>query len=239
MNAATLPGCGNTNPAPLFSPWLWTIDTLQQWYKISTDWSGSLYCGVHLAWDYQRCTVDLSMPGYLSKILIKYQHPHPHRQQDAPSPFTQPEYDAKQQMTPVPNSSYERKRIQQLVGALLYYARAVNSTMLHALSALAIQVNTATQLTAAHRTHLLDYAACHAQSTLWYVASNMVLYVHSDASYLTEANARSRYGGHFFLANKPAPSKPILHNGTILANLGILAPQCHVLRCQSRGGSPL
>ena len=42
----------------------------------------------------------------------------------------------------------------------------------------------------------------------------MVLAIHSDASYLSKMNARSRAGGHFFLLrDNPAP----LDNGTILS----------------------
>ena len=39
----------------------------------------------------------------------------------------------------------------------------------------------------------------------------MVLYLHSDASYLYEPGARSRIGGHYFLGNQSAdPTKPPL-----------------------------
>jgi len=42
----------------------------------------------------------------------------------------------------------------------------------------------------------------------------MVLYIHSDAGYNNEPNARSRTGGHFYLGN--ANSKHPLNNGAIL-----------------------
>jgi hypothetical protein len=47
----------------------------------------------------------------------------------------------------------------------------------------------------------------------------MVLTVHSNASYLSETNAHSRTGGHFFMSNNNAiPS----NNGAILAILQII-----------------
>ena len=46
-----------------------------------------------------------------------------------------------------------------------------------------------------------------------YKASNMILNVHSDASYLTEPKARSQAGGHFFLSDK---SKDPKNNGAVL-----------------------
>jgi hypothetical protein len=49
---------------------------------------------------------------------------------------------------------------------------------------------------------MLDYLATHPDTTIRYHASDMVLYIHSDASYLSVSNARSRLGGLFFLGNK-------------------------------------
>ena len=48
----------------------------------------------------------------------------------------------------------------------------------------------------------LDYVATHPDAILTFHASDMVLHVHSDASYLTEPRARSRAGGHFFMSDK-------------------------------------
>ena len=50
----------------------------------------------------------------------------------------------------------------------------------------------------------LDYVASHEEPVLTYSASEMVLAGHSDGSYLSERNARSRAGGHWFLANNSA-----------------------------------
>ena len=48
---------------------------------------------------------------------------------------------------------------------------------------------------------LLDYAATHTDAAVTYRSSNMVLADHSDTSYLSETNSRSRAGGHFFMAS--------------------------------------
>ena len=48
---------------------------------------------------------------------------------------------------------------------------------------------------------LLDYVASQEEAILTYHASEMKLAAHSDASYLSGPNARSRAGGHFFLSN--------------------------------------
>ena len=64
----------------------------------------------------------------------------------------------------------------------------------------------------------MNYAATHPDAVLTYRSSDMCLAVHSDASYLSESKARSRAGGHFFLASDvPIPA----NNGAVLntANL--------------------
>ena len=64
----------------------------------------------------------------------------------------------------------------------------------------------------------MDYAATHPDTILTYHTSDMQLAVDSDLSYLSEPKARSRAGGHFFLAC----DVPILaNNGAVLntANL--------------------
>jgi len=60
---------------------------------------------------------------------------------------------------------------------------------------------------------LLDYLATQEDAVLSYHASNMVLAVHSDASYLSEPKARSRAGGHFFLSSDTTVPP---NNGTVL-----------------------
>ena len=50
----------------------------------------------------------------------------------------------------------------------------------------------------------------------------MVLNIHSDASYLSESNARSRIAGHYFLVNTPEDNQPITLNGRVYVFCGIL-----------------
>ena len=52
----------------------------------------------------------------------------------------------------------------------------------------------------------LDFVASQEDAVITYKASDMVLAVHSDASYLSEAKARSRAGRHHFLSrNEQCP----------------------------------
>ena len=38
-------------------------------YKVTTDWEGRLYIGIALKWDYEKGTVQLSIPGYVCAAL--------------------------------------------------------------------------------------------------------------------------------------------------------------------------
>ena len=68
----------------------------------------------------------------------------------------------------------------------------------------------------------MDYLATHDNARIRYHASDKVLNIHSDASYLSETNARSCVAGYSFLVSKSDTSKPILLNGTIYIMCGIL-----------------
>ncbi len=53
----------------------------------------------------------------------------------------------------------------------------------------------------------LDYAASQDEAVITYCKSDMILAVHSDASYLSEPKARSRAGGNFFLSENDKDPK--------------------------------
>ena len=85
--------------------------------------------------------------------------------------------------------------------------------MLVALSAIVAQQSDPTEETMIKTLKFLDYAATHPDAILTFNASNVVLNVRSDASYLTEPEAGSRVGGHFFMSEDNQDSK---NNGVIL-----------------------
>ena len=48
------------------------VQALMTNYKIAIDWKGETLCGIALKWDYNKRTVDLSIPGYVKKALLKF-----------------------------------------------------------------------------------------------------------------------------------------------------------------------
>ncbi len=50
------------------------IASIKATYTLTEGWTGDLYCGIKLDWDYVKQTVDISMQGYIQKKLQKYEH---------------------------------------------------------------------------------------------------------------------------------------------------------------------
>ena len=75
--------------------------------------------------------------------------------------------------------------VQQIVGTLLYYSISVDPTMLTALGSIAEQQSKGTEKTYADNLWLINYAATHQTAKIRYTPSEMILYIHSDASYLS------------------------------------------------------
>jgi hypothetical protein len=193
-------------------------NALLRTYELTTNWTATVYSGMTLKWDYDTRTCDISMPGYVLDILSKFQHGSPKHPQHTPSRYITPVYGAKTQYatkdeTP-PLTAQQCLTIQKVTGSVLYYVRAVDPTFLMPLNDIATEQTKATEKTQAATNQMLDYLATHLDATIRYHASYMVLHIHSDASYLSVSNFRSRLGGLVFLGNK-APEQNIL-NGSIL-----------------------
>jgi hypothetical protein len=43
---------------------------LEEHYKVTADWNGERYVGIHMKWDYAKHQVHLYMPDYVKKALI-------------------------------------------------------------------------------------------------------------------------------------------------------------------------
>ncbi len=200
------------------------ISSLSQDYTIDTDWEGTRYLGLTLDWDYLQCKVHLSMPGYIKNALIQFGHKKPDKPQMQPYPHTTPTYGmtiqyAKAVDTSPAATKAEEKVIWQVIGKLLYYGHAVDSTIITGLSSLAAAQAKPTAQTLFLINWLLDYMATNLDAILTYKKSDMVLAVHSDASYLSEPAARSQAGSHFFCSSNmddPPNNGAVLNTSKIL-----------------------
>ena len=100
-----------------------------------------------------------------------------------------------------PPQHIRQKIIQEVARTFLYYYQAVDVTMLPALSSIATQQTNPTKHTMAKVNQFFDYASPQPHAIITYHASDTVLVVHSDTSYLSESNARSRAGGNFSVSS--------------------------------------
>jgi hypothetical protein len=102
-----------------------------------------------------------------------------------------------------------------------------------------------TEKTQAFTNQMLDYLATHPDATIRYHASDMVLHIHSDASYLSVSNTRSHLGGLFFLGNKFPKQETlngsILNVAAIIKNVVASAAESEVGACfhNAQSGAPL
>ena len=112
--------------------------------------------------------------------------------------------------------------VQSAIGSCLYYARALDNTILATLNQLGTQQALPTENTKKAVKHLLDYVYTYRQTYLQFNASDMILHVDSDAAYLVLPKARSRIAGFFRLRNK--------QNNTHKQENGAILVECKALR---------
>ena len=167
------------------------------------------------------------MPGYIKKKLKHYDHAFLNCAQSCPYSPKPKSYGAKAQ-APLPEDNSKPldmngiRKIQRIVGSILYYAIAVDMTVLMALSSIASEQMTATEKTQKRCVQLLDYLASNSEAKVRYRASDMIMNIHSDASYLSEPSARSRTCGHFFMGSTPKNGESIFINGAFYVNTTIM-----------------
>jgi hypothetical protein len=91
-----------------------------------------------------------------------------------------------------------------------------------AFSAIAAQQSASTEETLAGVNQFLDYMWMHPYAKIRYRASDMILNVCLDASYLSAPKGRSHVGSYFFLGSIPRDTEPIFINGAIHITCTIL-----------------
>ena len=192
------------------------LTALRELFEITVDWTGSKYLGITLRFDSTRRTVSLSIPDYIRKALLRFA---PHLLHGAASPmlYVPPVYGppiAPSPSTARPLTPQEILLVQQIVGVFLFYARCVDPTMLTAVNAISSEMKTPTTALLDACNRLLAYAASYPNNELVFTASDMTLFIQSDASYLGRSLARSVAGGCFYLGTNHFPTHI---NGSVTA----------------------
>ena len=138
------------------------------------------------------------MPKHIAKARRCLGHKDPTTPEHSPHTCNIPTYSRKPQLADPVQQTFEKltpaqlKWCQEFLGIFLYYTREVDPTMNIAGS------DISTSLTQSSFKHLkaridklLNYTTTHDDAAIKYVASQMQLWAHTDASYLCASKARS------------------------------------------------
>ena len=126
------------------------------------------------------------MTRYVDHTLIRFKYIIARRAQYQPYQHTVPTYGARQQFSVEPDGTAVldkdgKKFVQQVTGNFLYYARAVDITILVALSKIASEQASLTKNTMKKFILFLDSVASQEEVVVTYHASNIVLACHINA----------------------------------------------------------
>ena len=184
------------------------LNAIKELYEITVDWTGSKYLGIVIDYNREKREMRLSMPKYVENAIERFgAQSFPNA--NSPLVYVPPSHHRSRVTSTdsTPLLPPDRKlRIQQIVGTFLYYARAVDPTMLTAISKLSSLQAEPTEAVEQAANRFLSYAKTWPNASLLIRPSDMILYAHSDASYLSETKARSRIGGVMYLGKKDDPS---------------------------------
>ena len=105
-----------------------------------------------------------------------------------------------------------KRECKSVVGSFLYYARAIDNTILPALNEISFMQATPTENTNKKIQMLLDYLYNFKNAKIRFYRSDMQLHVDSDVAYLVAPKAKNRIAGYFYCSdkvtntNKPDPT---------------------------------
>jgi hypothetical protein len=151
------------------------FSVLKKSHGVQYNMAGDKFAGMDIEWDYAACCCRISMPGYISTLLLKFKHPHPAKLQLSPYKCLPITYGTKSHITADPNSlellnASCKCRVQEIAGSLLNYTRAVNNKLVVALSAIRARQAKVTIATATEQVVdlLLHYVATYPSDGIVY-----------------------------------------------------------------------
>jgi hypothetical protein len=142
------------------------METLKLLYTVKEDWEGRAYVGFDIQQDRDKGTVTLSM-RYIDDATERF-GVDTSVKVDAP---TQGGWDGEEAAKAV--SEQQKKRIQQIIGVLLYYARAIDPTIIVRINKLSTELATAMVSTLLSPERTLQYAATNPRAQLVFHKSDM------------------------------------------------------------------
>ena len=141
------------------------------------------------------------MPGYISSTLRKFRDKSIARPQYAPYPWNTSIYGkntqlATQKISAPKLNSADTNFVQSINGTFLYYAHAVDPTMIPYLNKKSTCKSSPTQETMQKFNQVMDYASMHSNATIRYHTSDLVLMADTYSAYLLLPTSHSCIAGH-------------------------------------------
>jgi hypothetical protein len=141
------------------------------------------------------------MPGYVIKKLQEYKHSKPFKVQNCPYAPKPKKYGSEAQTPLPPNDSLKLNKLG-IKRANFFFEESIlrrsggydsfDGTQFHSCG-----TNKSNGKDKARCIQLLDYLSSQADAEVQNHSSDMIMNIHSNALYLSEANAQSRTCGHF------------------------------------------
>ena len=103
------------------------INALKDKYEdVEVNWAGNKFYGINLQWDYTKRQCKLNLQGFIDRVRQRFNISPRKISQFALADYTQPVFGQKQQFVKETHlakklSPKEIKRIQEIVGTILYY----------------------------------------------------------------------------------------------------------------------
>jgi len=200
-------------------------ECLRTQYEIVTDNTGSKYLNIDIRRDKTNKLVGLSMRGYLDRLIARFDHWAGTRTANSPGIYQPPSYGIKTQYAEIEDtkeklSPADTLTLQQLVGGMLYYTRAIDATSMHETNKLGSDQSTATETILPRCQRLLEYCRAYPDSELVFRKSKMELIIQSDASYNSRKGARSVAGFLMYFGDAAnalqSDGTPTAENGAII-----------------------
>ena len=206
------------------------ISTISPHWKVKLDRSGTKFLGMTLQWNYDipLPMVTLSAPTTIPDALAKFcKHKHM-KGKSTPSPYAQIHYGSKVLDAPfdddAPAPPGSALYVQEVTGTFGHHSRVIDYALLEAVTAIARTQAAPTVDTMKRVDHLLQYAFSHQNNTITFVASEMIVTTHTDASYQSIPFSRSKLGGVHYCSNKNDP--PTKVNGLFSVKSKIIPVVC-------------
>ena len=200
--------------------------TAQGMYAIRTNDKANKFLGFHI--DYNKTTreICIDLHAYIAKMLVRHYPNGPPPRQKSPAVYKQQDYGKPgPQFAEEPDSSPRLpdplvKHIQKVVGSLLYFAVALDTTILPAVTAIASAQAHPTRAVLEALDHLVGYVAYNQHNKVVFRASSMRMHCATDVSHQSRPGSRGVAAALFYCGDSVDPS---LLNGAIDAYSSLIS----------------